>query len=363
MPTDFAAEASRMAEAFAVVAAGAVPAGVASYLLASRLGRPVLPPWRRPATRWNGFVVLALFVLHVLLAPTLMVGFSALGFYRLVYGPDFPSILVQVPAPDPLGAVGGGSGAVVAGRAAGPTVLRFLWASVVAVPVLVSVTAAAWVSSREHPPRFDPGRFPGRVALGVGAWAVLTPAALAVNFLLTWVLETTGTTPDDHPLTGIELAGRPGTVVLFAGVVCGLIPLAEEVLFRGVLLGWAVRRRVRPWVVIAAGMAFAVLNGGLKDISNLANGRAGFGLLLLGGLAVLTWRRSPGTWRAVYATAAAFGLAHSAVWPTPVPLFVLGLGLGWLTARTRCLVPAAVVHGLFNTVSLVYLVRGGVGGI
>ena len=62
--------------------------------------------------------------------------------------------------------------------------------------------------------------------------------------------------------------------------------------------------------------------------------------------------------RAVYATAALFALLHP-VWPNPVPLFVLGLGLGWLAARTTGLLVPVLVHALFNAVSAVFVLRGG----
>jgi membrane protease YdiL (CAAX protease family) len=59
--------------------------------------------------------------------------------------------------------------------------------------------------------------------------------------------------------------------------------------------------------------------------------------------------------RAVYATALFFGSLHSFAWPSPVPLFVLGLGLGWLAHRTQNLVAPVVAHGLFNAVACVEL--------
>jgi membrane protease YdiL (CAAX protease family) len=64
--------------------------------------------------------------------------------------------------------------------------------------------------------------------------------------------------------------------------------------------------------------------------------------------------------RAVYATAALFALVHS-TWPNPIPLFVLGLGLGWLAVRTNGVLVPILVHGLFNAVSAVFLLRGGAG--
>jgi hypothetical protein len=67
--------------------------------------------------------------------------------------------------------------------------------------------------------------------------------------------------------------------------------------------------------------------------------------------------RSPRA-RAVYGTALLFAAFHSSVWPTPVALFLLGLGLGWLAERTQSLVAPMVVHGLFNAVACVMLLLG-----
>jgi membrane protease YdiL (CAAX protease family) len=63
--------------------------------------------------------------------------------------------------------------------------------------------------------------------------------------------------------------------------------------------------------------------------------------------------------RAVWAGSALFAAFHAQVWPSPVPLFVLALGLGYLYLRTRTLIGPVVVHGLFNAVSAVYLLLGG----
>ena len=46
---------------------------------------------------------------------------------------------------------------------------------------------------------------------------------------------------------------------------------------------------------------------------------------------------------------------HSFAWPSPVALFVLALGLGWLAHRTRSLAGPIVLHGLFNAVSCMLL--------
>jgi len=61
---------------------------------------------------------------------------------------------------------------------------------------------------------------------------------------------------------------------------------------------------------------------------------------------------------AIFGTALLFGSVHAGVWPTPVPLFVLGLALGVLAARTGSLVGSMVLHGLFNSVTCVLLLSG-----
>jgi membrane protease YdiL (CAAX protease family) len=55
----------------------------------------------------------------------------------------------------------------------------------------------------------------------------------------------------------------------------------------------------------------------------------------------------------VLGTSLLFAAAHSSVWPSPVPLLVLGLGLGWLAQRTGSLVAPILVHALFNGVGCV----------
>ena len=51
-------------------------------------------------------------------------------------------------------------------------------------------------------------------------------------------------------------------------------------------------------------------------------------------------------------------MVHASVWPSPVPLFLLGLALGAVAVRTGGVLAGTVLHGLFNAVSLVYLLRG-----
>jgi membrane protease YdiL (CAAX protease family) len=144
------------------------------------------------------------------------------------------------------------------------------------------------------------------------------------------------------------------------------VPLAEEYTFRGALLPWATRRRYGPAVVLGVAVVFvanATLFADPVQIAPLV-----FVAILAVGLFGIF--RVPKSWRsipvrsaaAVYSTAALFAAVHSGVWPTPVPLFVLGLGLGYLVARTGRILPAVVVHGLFNAVSALLVLRGNTAG-
>jgi membrane protease YdiL (CAAX protease family) len=58
---------------------------------------------------------------------------------------------------------------------------------------------------------------------------------------------------------------------------------------------------------------------------------------------------------AIFATAVLFAAIHARVWPSPVALLLLGLGLGYLAWTRRSLVPSIVVHALFNAIACLYL--------
>ena len=81
--------------------------------------------------------------------------------------------------------------------------------------------------------------------------------------------------------------------------------------------------------------------------------------LLAATVVFLTTPRSrDNTVPAILGTSVLFAMIHAAVWPSPVALFVLALGLGWLKERTRSLVGPMVLHSLFNAVNCALLIVG-----
>jgi membrane protease YdiL (CAAX protease family) len=136
---------------------------------------------------------------------------------------------------------------------------------------------------------------------GVVAAAVVLPlcvVALKINVILVVLL---GGHPQLHPV--LETIGEQptGGVVALALFQAGIMaPLAEEFIYRGVLL--------------------------------------------------MTLMKAVGIGRAILVSSAVFAVMHLPAQPQAVlPLFVLALGLGYIAYRTRSLVGPIVAHCLFNS--------------
>jgi membrane protease YdiL (CAAX protease family) len=348
VPADLWNEAARMTTSGLVVAAGAVPVALAAWWLRPR-GVPALPPWRPWPVPWSGFAVAVAFLVVGFVLP--LITHQLLdggGFFQSVYGDDFPAPRAEGVEP---------------GRAAEAAALRALWVGLLALPLqigLLRLARSALYPGWRPPPGV--GVATG-VWLAVAGWLLLTPAVMLVHAAVNLVYQQLDWHADTHPLA--RLGNRPLLdQALFVLQACLVAPLVEEVLFRGVLLPWCGGRTrlpgagvrpataLRPWfVMVAAGMFAAASEkpGALAFAGVLA-----FGLAAVWKLNRSGERRA----RAVYASAALFATVHSGVWPSPIPLFVLGLGLGWLALRTRGVLVPTAVHGLFNAVSVVFVLRG-----
>jgi membrane protease YdiL (CAAX protease family) len=227
-----------------------------------------------------------------------------------------------------------------------------LWAG------LFSATAFAgaygWLYSHRAKP-ISIERWPV-MQLALKTWLIVTPLILAINVISMGLAKEFGMMPDRHPLATV--GGHPQLTVVFFLCACVATPLAEELLVRGVLLPWASRSTMRSVaLLVPAGLLFAYHREGFAfgPIAFFSVLVVGFWILSSG---IALSRRNHLQFMAIYATSVLFASAHD-VWPTPIPLFAFSLVLGWLAVRTGGVTASVIVHGLLNTVSAIYVLRGG----
>jgi membrane protease YdiL (CAAX protease family) len=344
----------------------------ALWFLGPRQGG-LLPPYRERFVPWGGLETIVLFILVFLFWPGEML-----------------AVLNELAGPP----------------AQADEALRENLAAALALPFQVAtIFLFLWRVRRVRP--FQLGihgsRFRANVVLGYLTWLVLCPAVYAVSFVAEWwYTQWAGQAPEPHTLIQMIRGEAPyleWSLLWFLAVV--VAPVVEELFFRGVLLGWltfrpwggdlgmvlaisismvplteaspekmlfvlavlpgyillpAILRRVRQWQRVVAGAAVALPLARPEHDGPPATPEEGgptpIAERLQQLLKFLGRDQEEARWRpawAIYAAATLFALAHK--WPDCVPLFLLGLGLGWLAWRTRSLIGPMVVHALFNSVA------------
>jgi len=193
------------------------------------------------------------------------------------------------------------------------------------------------------------------ITLGYIACALLAPLTFLVHFVtrLTYSHFTPGE-PVMHPLQKLAMERADAIEwILIVAQATVFAPLLEEFLFRGLILPWATRRWFGGWTAAVAALILAGLRvpESVGPIVMMAPALA---------LMALSLRQKPAEqfWWANLGASLLFAMMHASVWPTPIPLVFLSLGLGWLRNRTQSLWGPIVLHGLFNAVSTLLLLRG-----
>jgi membrane protease YdiL (CAAX protease family) len=328
------------------------------------LRRRLFGPQRHRAVPWTAFEVFVAFLLVVypFWALVTMDLLNALGFFARLYGQDFADAL-QCPATTK-------AAELVRTRAT-------LWLEVFSIPLTaLSIPVLFWVVSGTRPYQLGlTTHRAGRNTLaGFLAWVALTPFVYAVLNLATWGFrDLLHVPPAEHPFTKLAQSG-PSLLewFLLVGSAIAVAPVKEELLFRGAIQPWLVRR---PWGGAAAMFAALVValapllplvfqktattpaQEGAEPIGVLQQFAPVLFVLALVPPFLLVWRwsRTPVA-PVVYGTSLLWAMMHASIaWPTPVPLFVLGLGLGYLAYRTQSLVAPLTFHALFNGVACVML--------
>jgi membrane protease YdiL (CAAX protease family) len=158
-----------------------------------------------------------------------------------------------------------------------------------------------------------------------------------------------------HPLVEmIKESRHSGMVMILAAFTAVVVaPFVEEIAFRLLLQGWLEkwedehlgwRGNVRP--TGAADNEAAALDTITRTNETVASDPPP---LSVGGL--------PHGWPPILASSLLFGMAHIGYGPEPVPLFLLGLFLGYVYQRTHRLAPGIVCHALFNFFTVFQLWR------
>lgn len=290
---------------------------------------------------------------------------------------------------------------------------QILWASpLFFFLVLALIFGLLYAMSRTRPRHYGltPTRWPQGVLQGIVAFALAVPPVLVMYGLILLFQD-----EQPHELQKIAKEGLwPVEWLLLAFLACVVAPVLEEITFRGLLQGWLRRASLAGHVMVCVWALFfsafplaAALEGNEKALPlEEAWYPLGFAALLVlcyAWIFLKVWRGllregplymmvplspeelerqravarngdqeddeddeqktllkiDPQRWGAfergngrlaILGSAMLFASMHGA-WPSPIPLFLLGLVLGWLTHRTQSLVGPILLHACFNAVA------------
>ncbi|MHB1422211.1 MAG: CPBP family intramembrane glutamic endopeptidase [Gemmataceae bacterium] len=244
-----------------------------------------------------------------------------------------------------------------------------LWVRTFALPfqaLTVPLLFSAFSHTRLDQLGLTTARFGRNVLLGLASWLALVPPVFGIFLLLRYLDSQSGEQAVEkhalEQLAQLHLFLAEWIMLFFTAMVSA--PLLEELLFRGVLQPWLAARRWGGHAAMLGALALAIGYRGermrtawLEGIVPLATAAAPalFVLALLPIYLLMCRRGRTPLAPAIFATSLLFACTHAGVWPTPIPLFVLALGLGVLAVRTRGLVGPIVLHSLFNGISCVQL--------
>jgi membrane protease YdiL (CAAX protease family) len=305
---------------------------------------------------WTGSEILLGVFLTAFFWPSLaQATLQGIGFFRWYYVPDAVAV-AQSKDSDPderrqaLSRMG-------------------LWSIALASPLQVLTIPLLFASmsgTRPDQLGLTRRRLGRNVLAGLLGTLVLTPVVLGIYQLVQYLMLRAGSgTVEQHGLTiaaAQHLSGIEWALLVFTATIAA--PVSEEVMFRGAVQPWLT---VRPWgspLAMLGALALTIwqradhlaeaCSQGMESLA-AASIPVLFVLALVPIYALVWWRSRTPLGPAIFGTAALFASVHASVWPTPIPLFVLALGLGVLAHRTRSLVGPIVLHGTFNGVSCVQL--------
>lgn len=219
----------------------------------------------------------------------------------------------------------------------------------------------------------------GDIRLGLLGFLAFAPPTLALQASLRWAFpEAIKQHEVERQFAGLLELEQTEYVLSLAVIfwaVGVMAPIAEELVFRVLLLGWAERaierwtgekggaRRIVPTQSVSAthppaGDQPRVDSGSGEpnpyqtpgDAASTANASADVPAEAASSPASASAARL-----ALVFTSLLFAGAHATQWPDPIALFVFSCGLGFLYQRTHRWLPSVVMHATLNTFSLTAL--------
>jgi membrane protease YdiL (CAAX protease family) len=191
------------------------------------------------------------------------------------------------------------------------------------------------------------------VLLAVGATVLALPFAWMLGWCSGELMKLVHFTPvPQKAVTLVQQTVAVGPQVFIAGVAVVVAPLAEELLFRGVLYPALRAQQVLRWNRLLSpsegGQTQTCLSVWRRGLRHLAAG-------LPPGWSA--WLGTPRPWAAAVLTSVLFGSIHLNVM-TFLPLSFFGLVLIWLYEKTGNLLAPILSHSLFNLANFFFLVWG-----
>nr|WP_271957660.1 CPBP family intramembrane glutamic endopeptidase [Rubripirellula sp.] len=198
--------------------------------------------------------------------------------------------------------------------------------------------------SRDNIRKFGLSLDRSMIVLGLKSAVMILPPVLVVSGLVSWLV----TAYEHQVLDVLEQLRSPRVFsVIFVGTAI-IVPIAEEILFRGLIQGSLQRladRFVNGAVQSKDGTTEAALSTNelqeTHDAGNQAGNQGAEGEL---------W--APVAYWPVFAASFVFAVMHVGQGAAPIPLFLLSLGLGYLYRQTGSLIPCIVVHMVLNSTTL-----------